>query len=297
MPELQRDNWDKFDIISKFLGTVVFVAIPIVIGYSADSISQSIERGQLIQSLTEQLATIDTKRDIALIALDSAIPEKEKCTLLWTWRCENNLEPKVLEEDRVLSIAELLTERAILVAKNKGRVPDISEINVAKKIIIHRTNSNYYDDKFQPDIDDLNSLVPSAPNLQSSKEERVQKANISELLAVIQTPIATPKSSRLNGVKLVYIQYRSAKTKAEMLQTALQQENISTPGIEKVEKVQGISKNDIRYADKADLRLAQNLRDFLKNRTGIQIQDKDLIDLSTKGYRVPSGQLEIWLKD
>lgn len=294
MPELPRDNWDKFEIINKFVGSVVLVAIPIVIGYGADNISQSMQRGQLIQSLTDQLVAINTKRDIALIALNAAIPEKEKCTILWRWGCENELDPKVLEEDQVLNIAEFLTERAILDAKKQGRSPNLSETDVAKKIIIHRTNDKYYYNKFQPDIDDLNNLVPSEPNLQSSKEKIAQKANISELLAVIQPSTATPENSRLNGVKLVYIQYRSDKAKAEKLQKALQNENISAPGIEQVQR---ISKNEIRYANKADLILAQNLRDLLKNKTGIRIQDEDLIDLSTRGYRVPSGQLEIWLKD
>ena len=64
----------------------------------------------------------------------------------------------------------------------------------------------------------------------------------------------------------------------------------------------GIKNNDIRYANSSDRSLAENLRDFLKTEKDIQIkdiqiEDKNLIDLSTKGYKVPPGQLEIWLKD
>jgi predicted RNA-binding protein with RPS1 domain len=66
--------------------------------------------------------------------------------------------------------------------------------------------------------------------------------------------------------------------------------------------VNGIKNNDIRYANSSDRSLAENLRDFLKTEKDIQIkdiqiEDKNLIDLSTKGYKVPPGQLEIWLKD
>jgi hypothetical protein len=292
MSEKEKDNWDKFEVVSNFLGSVVLVAIPIVIGLGANDIAKSIQTGQLVQSLTDQLAAINTKRDIALIALNAAIPEKEKCTILWTWRCENDVDPKVLEEDEVLSIAELLMERGILNAKKQAR--NSWETKIAQKIIIHRTNEDYFNNKFGSSLNYLKSLVPSALNFQSSKVEIAQKANISEFLAVIQSPSAIPKNFSLNGVKFVYIQYRSDTAKAEGLQQVLKNENISVPGIE---KVQGISKNDIRYANEADRVLAQNLRDFLKNRTGIQIEDKDLIDLSTRGYRVPSGQLEIWLKD
>jgi hypothetical protein len=35
----KKDNWDKFEIFSKFLGAVVLVFIPIVIKLGADSIS------------------------------------------------------------------------------------------------------------------------------------------------------------------------------------------------------------------------------------------------------------------
>ncbi|NCR58772.1 MAG: hypothetical protein GPJ01_13725 [Microcystis aeruginosa LL13-06] len=88
--------------------------------------------------------------------------------------------------------------------------------------------------------------------------------------------------------------YKSDRAKAEKLQKVLQDKGILAPGIE---QVNGIKNNDIRYANSSDRSLAENLRDFLKTEKDIQIEDKNLIDLSTKGYKVPPGQLEIWLKD
>jgi hypothetical protein len=98
---------------------------------------------------------------------------------------------------------------------------------------------------------------------------------------------------------LLYIQYKSDRLTAEKLQKVLQGKGILAAGIQ---QVNGIKNNDIRYANSSDRSLAENLRDFLKTEKDIQIkdiqiEDKNLIDLSTKGYKVPPGQLEIWLKD
>ncbi|MCA2813306.1 MAG: hypothetical protein IM477_12435 [Microcystis sp. M090S1] len=98
---------------------------------------------------------------------------------------------------------------------------------------------------------------------------------------------------------MLYIQYKSDRLTAEKLQKVLQGKGILAAGIQ---QVNGIKNNDIRYANSSDRSLAENLRDFLKTEKDIQIkdiqiEDKNLIDLSTKGYKVPPGQLEIWLKD
>ncbi|CCI21583.1 hypothetical protein [Microcystis aeruginosa] len=59
----------------------------------------------------------------------------------------------------------------------------------------------------------------------------------------------------------------------------------------------GIKENSIRYANSADKPIAEKLRVFLwKKNIKIEPNPKTFIDLSTK-YKVPPGQLEIWLKD
>ena len=65
----KKDNWDKFEIFSKFLGAVVLVFIPIVIKLGADSISDSMERGKMIQVLISDFTKSEQQRkDFALIA-------------------------------------------------------------------------------------------------------------------------------------------------------------------------------------------------------------------------------------
>ena len=87
----------------------------------------------------------------------------------------------------------------------------------------------------------------------------------------------------------MYIQYKSNKELAEKLQKELQSKGVSAPGIEKVEE---IKQNDIRYASATDKHIAENLKAYLEKNQGIKMS---LIDLSAN-YRVPSGQVEIWIK-
>lgn len=80
MAKESKDCWDIFDIV---VNKAILVIIPIVIGCVGNNISQSLERAKLVDSLLDDLVTKDNRQDIALIALDSAIPEpKEVRSLL-----------------------------------------------------------------------------------------------------------------------------------------------------------------------------------------------------------------------
>ncbi len=293
-----KDKWDKLEIVIKFISSIVLVSIPIVIKYGADNISQSMQRGELIQSLTTQLVERDAKRDIALIALDAAIPEQRKCS---TQGCQSIQDLGRLENDQVLKIAEVLVSRSIEDVRKKLRSPDPAEIKVARQIIIRRTDEKYYQDKYGKDFAFLTATVNnpiSDQNLKSTPQEKEIKAQVSEVLSAIQPPPVQPTAPTpadvpdLTGIRLVYIQYQSNKNQAETLQKNLKAFNISVP---EIVKVKTIKNNDIRYANAADRQLAERLKDFLSQKQGLKF-DK-LIDLSKAGYKVPSGQIEIWLKD
>ena len=291
-----KDNWDKFEIAIKFIGSVVLVAIPIVIKYSADSISQSMQRGQLIQSLTTELVQKDARRDIALIALDAAIPEKKKCTILWIWGCQNDLEPKNLEEDQVLAIAEVLVNRSIKDYKKQVQNIDLAEIEVAKQIIIRRTDEEYYKKKYREEVELLaqEDRQTSKKDVETkpTQQEIASKTQSSNFLQAIQPQQTQSNGSNLAGIRIVYIQYDTDKELAERIQKKLQDKGILAPGIE---KISGIKNNDIRYANAADKDIAENLKKYIEEKEQ-QIKFDKLIDLSDKGYTVSSGQFEIWLK-
>lgn len=281
-----KDNWDKFGIIVK---TIALGIIPLVIGFGADKIAKSLETGELVQSLISDLTQPDTKRDVALIALDAAIQKNEKCKILWMWECQNDT-----DKDQVLDIAVVLVNNSINEALEEGQSPE--ELLVAKQIIIKRASEKFYKDKFDQPYRSFASktrrqAISEVQNTKLSGMVLASKANTSQTIAAIQPLSAKPTNDNLAGVRIVYIQYESDKELAENLQKALQDKNISVPSIEKVE---GIKQNNIRYANAADKQIAENLQAYIVGDQNIQIEQ--LIDLSTTGYRVSSGQFEIWLE-
>lgn len=288
MAEKEKDHWDKFDITFR---SIILGLIPIVIALAADNVAQSLKRGELIQSLVESLSKSDNKRDIALIALDEAIPPRQKCELLWLWRCHNNL-----ENDPVVQIATVMINTSLDEALEKKQSP--KELSVAKKIIssTRRGDPNYYRDEFESRYKKLEESAQSVArsNLEgkpTTEEEISKQANISQTLAVIQPSSQQPTVDELKGIRLVFIQYKSKRDLAENIQKDLQRMGISAPGIEKVD---GITQNDIRFAASADRETAERLRAYLQKNQSISF-DK-LIDLAQSKYRVPLGQFEIWLK-
>jgi len=296
----KKDNWDKFEIFSKFLGAVVLVFIPIVIKLGADSISDSMERGKMIQVLISDFTKNEQQRkDFALIALDTAIPIKEECTFLWI-NCQPNP-----EKDKVVDSAILLLSNLVRNASTRS-----IEIETTRTIITRRAGKEFFCRKLNEQISrqskSISAINPSSGSDSLDQNRKARAAyTIANLLensecstspSTSTSPLPTPFEVEydLKGIRLVYIQYKSDRRTAEELQKVLQGKGILAPGIQ---QVNGIKNNDIRYANSSDRSLAENLRDFLKTEKDIQIEDKNLIDLSTKGYKVPPGQLEIWLKD
>jgi hypothetical protein len=184
------------------------------------------------------------------------------------------------------------------------------EIETTRTIITRRAGKEFFCRKLNEQISrqskSISAINPSSGSDSLDQNRKARAAyTIANLLensecstspSTSTSPLPTPFEVEydLKGIRLVYIQYKSDRAKAEKLQKVLQDKGILAPGIE---QVNGIKNNDIRYANSSDRSLAENLRDFLKTEKDIQIEDKNLIDLSTKGYKVPPGQLEIWLKD
>lgn len=299
----KKDNWDKckiiFDIAIKFVEVVFLIVVATLIKMGADKIALSLEKGRLVQSLTDQLVEANAKRDIALIALNEALPSKKiECTTLK--ECQDKL-----KHDQVFRIAEIVANGIIKDTYKLSQSPNLpspsgDELRMAEEIIVEKTSQSYFDQNFGNRWEEAQKQVKTEarsnedPNKTISPEELQTKAKLSQKFNDLQPSLTQPVNSDLAGIRLVYIQYKSDRAKAERLQKVLQDKGILAPGIE---QVNGIKNNDIRYANSSERSLAENLRDFLKTEKDIQIEDKNLIDLSTKGYKVPPGQLEIWLKD
>ncbi len=243
MPE-KKDAWDKFDILFKSL---VLGAIPVVIGFAANNVAQSLQRGQLIQSLVDSLSKDGNRRDIALIALDEAIPPHKKCEVLWTWKCKNDV-----KVDPVAQIAEVSINSLLKTAIQQNQSPEdlVLELEVAKKIVEgeRRGDKDYYFKKYGERVDNYVEIKkkqgPSNLNgVPRSTQEIESQARNSQIIAALQ-PSNKSTIGSLAEVNLVYIQYDKNKQLAEQIQKDLQAVLISAPGIE---KVQGIEQNNIRY--------------------------------------------------
>lgn len=151
-----KDNWDKFDIIFKAL---VLGIIPIVIKFGADNIAQSVERGKIVQSQIDNLTTKkdSTRRDIALISLDAAIPVPQKCSLLWIGCKPDPEKDQVIEvalivikdlaeeaQQNALKSSATATRQAIPSTDSISRQPISLESSTAAKTIIKRSGDKEY---------------------------------------------------------------------------------------------------------------------------------------------------------
>lgn len=286
---MPKDSWDRFEILSKFISTVVLIAIPIVIKYGADSIAQSLERGRLVQSLITDLTQRDTqaRRDIALVALDGAIPQKQKC-FLWIFGCR-----PVSERDQVVDVALILLNE--LAQGSSESDNPILESDTARQIIVKRTSETFYRERFNEISGDAQEPATSAESgTEPSPSDIQRQATSSRVIEKIQPPSEENEQAdqELSGVRIVYIQYATNRVKATELQEYLQDQGITAPGIE---QIPGISTNNIRYAGPGDLRAAQRLRNAITQNQTLQFDE--LRDLSESGYTVPAGQFEIWLKE
>lgn len=272
------DFWEKLKIATSFLSGVVLVAIPIVIQAGASNIAQSLETGRVIQELTTDLTrpSEKTRRDIALVALNSAIQPEKQCRVLWMWGCR----PNASETDQVVSIAVILLKE----------FQDESE--QAKQVIRQRMLAEEADNLISR-IVRPNAVSNPNPNIEVSREQADQTAQAAEIAAnVLASSESQVTEPNFTNIRIVYVQYSSDVAKAEMIQKLLQEMGVNVPGLE---QVNGIAENSIRYANSLDEDTANRLQALLVEGQGLSFVPA--INLENSGYRVPNGQFEIWLKD
>lgn len=284
----EKDSWDKFDILFK---TLVLGLIPIAIGVAANGVADSLKRGQLIQSLVDNLSQRDTKRDIALIALNDAITAKKKCRVLGFFNCSVDV-----SNDPVAQIASVLIGESLEEALDKKQYP--KELSVAQYILTEsaRGDIRFYEAKFGQRLRKLKanaqSVAISNADARPTQNDIAKQANISQTIAALDTKKSkSNESASLSDVRLVYIQYGNDQNLAKKVQSLLVNNKVAAPG---TEQIQGVTRSSIRYSGAADKPAADLLRLLLMKEIGIDTDD--MIDLSKSGYRVPSGQFEVWLR-
>jgi hypothetical protein len=265
--------------------------IHIAIGVAANGVADSLKRGQLIQSLVGNLSQRDTTRDIALIALNDAITANKKCHVLGLFKCSVDVNNAPVSQISSVLIGDSPDE-----ALEKQQSP--KELAVAKYILTEsaRGDIRFYDEKFGRKSRELKanaqSVAISNTDVRPSQEEIAKQANIAQTIAALDTK-KTKGSESVSwpGIRLVYFQCGSDLDLAKRVQSLLVSNKVAAPG---TEQVQGVSRSSIRYSGAADKPAAESLRLLLMKEIGIDIDD--MIDLSMSGYRVPSGQFEVWVK-
>jgi hypothetical protein len=227
-----------------------------------------------------------TKRDIALIALDAAIPPLGQCSMSWLRNCSTDY-----KSDQVINVASLLLRD--ISAENWE-----NQAKTAMDVIKRRSSETFYAQEIQSITGSLQRKAISAPdasvlnNPEQSTEKNQTISEASKAAISIQSLSAdSPKDSALTGIRLVFIQYGKNRQLALDIQQALQKQGINAPGIE---QVNGIRQEDIRYANEADQQTAQALSKLIKAQNGVSIEK--IIDLSANHYKIASGQFEIWLR-
>jgi len=319
--QTKKDTWDKAKILGELLtsivGGIILVTIPIVISIGADKISRSLQTGQLVDSLIEDLTQEKelTRRDIALIALDEAVSTKQQCRFLVWGDCH----PDETQPDQVAEIAKVLLKQEIQDSFLEEGTVDRASVKASEviPILIRRRPQEWKEDS-DTQVDmlitaalDANSRQKARseadPTASPSRERAAQVQQASAVIGSIQASAAEAKPSTdtvggvdaapeppefLEDVHLVYIQYEQRKDAAESLREVLQSRGKSVPD---VEQVAGIPGNSIRYAGDGARDAAKELQSFL-SREGITISDDNLIDLSPN-YQVSPGQFEIWLAE
>lgn len=221
---MAKDAWDKLNIV---VSNIILVAIPIVIGVVGENISRSLERGKFIDSLLDDLTTpkAQTRRDIALIALDSAIPPPKDES----------------RPDQVVDISEILLKDTIT-GVNQQEVTKKLESSAAHKIILKRKPKT-----------GKTLVVGIISDLYTSEKTKKDSSQSQKII-----------SSLIPDKKIIHITFRGDITRdiIDKMRKSFQEQGwISPPAIRKEE----VSMNSVNYFHESDRELAENIVKITKN--------------------------------
>ncbi|HEX9653775.1 MAG TPA: hypothetical protein VGA99_08690 [bacterium] len=258
-----KDLWDKLDVLGKMVSGIVLVVIAVVLERGSSRIAQSMQSGQLVQSLISDLAVPDTtiKQDIALIALNHSVGEQNPNLVLQI--CERILANTKDYDDLTGKVAfDIIRSRAPRRAK---------EIEDSARNIAQREQST------------LRSAA--VPNKEPPVQSSPAKISSSKFVARVLPNV-------------VYIQFKNSAYRDQIarLQNDLNNEGVVAPGIEQVDADYG---NSIRYFHDQDRDLAERVHkiaDGFFQDEGVywHVEIQDLSDAKMSENTSP-GRVEVWI--
>jgi hypothetical protein len=258
-----KDIWDKLDVFGKIVSGILLVVIAVVLERGSSRIAQSMQSGQLVQSLISDLAVPDTtiKQDIALIALNHSVGEQNPALVLQI--CE-----RILENTRDYDDITGKVAFEIIRSRDPKRAAEID--STARKLAQREQ-----------------SIQRSAAVATAEKPARPTKAALSASKFIARV---------LSNV--VYVQFKSNDYRDQIsrLQAALNNAGIAAPGIEQVDAEFG---NSIRYFHEQDRELAERVKkitvDFFQDEgvyLNVEIQNLSNTKLSAT---TSPGRVEVWI--
>jgi hypothetical protein len=273
-----KDAWEKADIVGKLLSSVVLAIIAFVIKAGADNISAAQHQGDLVRSLITDLTTNDqhTRQDLALIALNHSVGDQNPALMI-------EIAERLVVDTTGYSAGTRASDQAlssiafhILQQRDAARAESVKaqlqrsfEVQVSSDSLVRATLRSSPDTGLRPG----SSFV---------RDSTVEVAS-SRLVPLAST--------------VVFIQFRGSveRSLVEQLRDRFSQAGFAAPG---VEHISSAFSSSIRYFHAEDAVLADSvaritqafLQKSLPSVTSVPIQN-----LSRRSFRVPSGQIEIWI--
>ena len=269
----EKDNWDKLNIV---VSNIILVAIPIVIGVVGDNISRSLERSELIESLLDDLTSTEaeTRRDIALIALDSAIPPPKDES----------------KPNQVVDIAEIVLKGTIVgVSEKQEIIQRTIESSAAKKIILKRKPQT--GEKIVQDIS--GDALSTFKTTEDNGRENGEKGQVKEMSEIEQSKKII--SSLLPDKKFIYITFRGSLTREliNKIRESFQEDGWIAP--QALRRADGYE-NSVKYFHESDRTLAESVKtktqEFFTSQNCTK-QEVKVEDNSSENRN--EGEIELWI--
>jgi hypothetical protein len=274
-----RDVWDKITIFSSFFSLVVLGGLTFWLNQKTEGIQSQVEilktniqTGQLVQQLLDDLQSPESRRDIALIALNRTIADKDESS------------KKMVAEIAMQTYKETL--KRLISDSNKKQInledlkkdPFFQDTFIAYQIVNERDPSK------------ANELFSSLLKLQDKAKNDKDKEFFRLLIKSISPGIS------------IYYRDKKQQEFIDKLKEKLKGENIRVglPEFIKPEDVQktyplnnNTPANKIKYFYASNIDQVKKIQEMINNYSEIKFG----IEFLPEQQDVPYGQIEIWVYD
>lgn len=261
--ESPNDLWNIVDLIGRLISSILISG---VLGYfiqkGAQEISFSIETGKLTQSLISKLASTkkeeQLKQDIALAALDGSIGSRNPYLV-------SSVAERIYMSKPGFTDPTAQYALQVLKVRNEPKYQEIRTANL--NFIVSQTSKSQ------------SGSTPDSPAIVNKSTEQIDV--VSQVI-----------SRTFTGVVFVQFKNNKLKNTSERIKNGLLEQGLEVPPLE---QVNANYSNSIRYFNPEDVDLAIRVKAVIENIVEEPKQKFEVLDFSKSGYKIPKGQIEIWI--